>query len=165
MGVGWGWCRLVEVVFCLWKNSAKFSGKVLFEVLDSNGNLLFTESNDNLGSFISLEDKTMQVSEDYAKRLGLSTFEEWSKWLIAEKKNFDYKDGNYKWILAESQEIPGKAIGENHRHPLEEYSHLGVGFVVRSVSTEHKICGKKWSEVKIFNKKSKECIAVCGYIL
>ena len=148
-----------------WESCDRVKDDMVFEIVDFEGNTLFTESNANLGAFISLSDKAKQITEEFRERLSLTTREEWHKWLESDMEAFSYNGYVDNWLHFEVKALPGAGTGEEHGHPLEEYSHLGMDFVVRAVSHEHKICGKKWVQVAIFEKKENSCVAICGYIL
>ena len=148
-----------------WESCDRVKNDIVFEVVDFEGNTLFTESNANLGAFISLGDKAKQIASEFSANMSLTAHDEWRKWLEADMETFGYKGYVDNWLHFEVKTFPGAGIGEEHGHPLREYNHLGIDFVVRAVSHEHKICNKKWVQVAIFEKKENSRVAICGYVL
>lgn len=139
-----------------WENDYRIQDDVVFEVVDSSGNVLFTESNGNLGAFMSIDKKAQKVSAGYKKKLSLKPYEKWKRWLLADKSVHGYTGYDDNWLHYESKEISSET--------LEEYSHLGRKFRVVIYEMEHPICGKKWRSVYVIDAKNNNGEALCGFI-
>jgi len=137
--------------------------EVTFHVVDSAGNVHHAEVVGKPPTFVPIHKKMEQVIEDFIGRLGLTSKDDWSKWLAAEMGAHNYKS-YHSWLGYETKDVPDAGIGEEHGHILEKFSYFGTNFNVRAVSREHKICNKKWVEVSIFSG-IKNRIRTCGYIL
>jgi len=137
---------------------------VAFHVVDSEGNVLHVEVVGQPPTFVPIHKKMEQVIADFIGRLGLTSKDDWSKWLAAEMDAHNYKSYN-NWLGYETKIVPGAGIGEEHGHILEKFSYFGMNFDVRAVSREHKICDKKWVEVSIFCSGNNGRVRTCGCIL
>jgi len=144
-----------------WESCDRVSNDIVFEILDFNGNTLFTESNANLGAFISLSDKAKQVANVCKEGLELTADDDWRKWLKADMEAFNYTSYVDNWLFYEVSTL----LRAERECPLMGYSHLGVDFVVLAVNYEHKICKKRWYQIAIYEKKDYKCVAICGYML
>jgi len=139
-----------------WENDTLVRNDVIFEVVDGAGNVLFTESNGNLGAFTTISKKAREVSAGFVTNLSLKPYEEWRDWLLADKSVYGYTGYDDNWLHC----IPKEKSAET----LEEYSHLGLTFRVIIDKMEHPICGKRWRTIYILNVKNNNCEALCGFL-
>ena len=141
----------------LWESSDKVKDDVVFEILDNNGNILFAESNANLGAFKSIGKKASEVASEYADSLSLRPHEEWNKWLRSDMGTFGYTGDPDNWLYADPI--------VKHAKILSEYKHLGLVFRVIIEDVVHPICGKTWNIVYIQNIQNDNYESICGYHL
>ena len=139
-----------------WENCSKVKKDVVFEVLDFKNNLLFTESNGNIGAFKSIGKKAKEISGKWVDKLSLRSHKKWYEWLLNEMTYSGYKGYIDNWLYVEPKSESYKKIGK--------YEHLGIGFSVVRENMTHPVCGKKWTSVYIVNNNSDICEEICGYI-
>jgi len=138
---------------------------VAFHVVDSKGNVLHVEVIGGPPTFVPIHKKMEQVIADFISRLGLTSEDDWSKWLAAEMDAHNYNGYVSNWLSYECLTKSGDGIGDEKYYLLEEFSYFGTDFIVCAVCRGHKICSKRWIEVGIFTKKRQNRIRTCGYIL
>lgn len=140
-----------------WENSSEVKNDVVFEVVDFDGNLLFTESNGNIGAFYSIGRKAKEVAAELAEKLSLRSHEEWHYWLSRDMVICKYKDYVENWLYAEPEARGWETIGR--------YQHLGIRFAIITGDMIHPSSGKKWRVVYIENQRSGNCEEICEYVL
>ena len=106
-----------------------------------------------------------EIAAEIAKKAGLVSYEHWKNWLLKEKDAHGYDGYIDNWLYAESQNVSALEMNEVNGHPIEDFSYLGIDFTIRAESLEHKICGKKWIDVRIYEKKYGTCAEICGFVL
>jgi len=140
-----------------WENANKVKDDVVFEITDGYGNLLFSESNGNLGAFKSIGKKARETALNLAEKLRLHSYDDWSGWLCADMAPCGYTGYRDNWLHYEPKTKNSKII--------EEYMHLGIKFRIIIENVVHPICGKTWNIVYIQNTETDVCEAICGYHL
>lgn len=141
----------------LWESSGEVRDDIVFEVLDNDGNILFTEGNGNLGAFKSIGTKAREIAAEYERSLSLSSHEEWRAWLLGYAGDCGFTGESDNWLYWK----PNTRLMK----PMSEYMHLGLKFRVLIETVAHPVCGKTWNIVYIQNLKSEVCEAICGYHL
>jgi len=139
-----------------WESDTRVRDDVVFEIVDNDGNLLFTESNAGPKTFCTAREKAKKVATEYAEKLNLSTYEEWRKWLLEDMNTHGYKGYADNWLYAET--------GRRGCEKIAEYKHLGMDFAVYKEKMDHIICGKRWFHFYVYNVSEKRTEAVCGFI-
>jgi len=140
-----------------WENNSKVKDDIVFEICNFDGNLLFTESNANIGAFKSISQKAKEISIEWVKKLSLQSHEKWKKWLSDEMTACEYKGDIDNWLYYEPKSE--LEMGEI----IYEYEHFGIKFHIFKLDMIHPICGKKWIDVSIINNCTNECLKICGY--
>lgn len=70
-----------------WESDTEVRDDITFEVVDGDGNTLFSESNASLGAFQSVSDRASQFAREWAEMLRLSDYEAWKKWLSSDMES------------------------------------------------------------------------------
>lgn len=144
------------------------SGLVI-RVCDKAGNVLFEESLFKEGLFeqkgitgtwahkngpFSWEAITT-LAEEYEKKFGLSIYEEWKAWLMADAKLCGFEGYSDNWFFAMAERGAYKKISK--------VGFLGVTAYATVQEEKHKTCGKSWLCYEIKDASLDSALAICGY--
>ena len=149
------WCT-VWPVQGYWESDTPVRDDFVFEVVDDDGNVLFTESNASLGAYASVSKKAREMAAEITANMSLKPYEEWKSWLAADMEKHGYSGYVENWLYAES--------GNRGCTQISRYKHLGMEFIICDERMDHIICGKEWRCVSIINARNNNCEALCGFI-
>lgn len=139
------------------------SGLVI-RVADKAGNVLFEESlferESAIGTWAQKNgsfswEAIAALADEYKKKFGLSTYEEWRAWLMADAKPCKFEGCSDNWLFAMAVHGQLKKISQ--------INFLGVTAYVTVQEEKHKICGKGWLCYEIKDVCLNSTLAICGY--
>lgn len=160
----------------LWYTSSKWTSGyeancpikagITMQVVDEFYNVLFEEtletdewnggtSAKKVGEF--RRESINRICSAYASEHGLSSYEEWKKWLNEDIEKYQYKDYVDNWLYCERFEL-GRIV-------LADVDVIGVHCVIVRCKCKHRISGKTWEETELYDEKKGICEGVCGYKL
>jgi hypothetical protein len=139
------------------ENSNLIKPEIEFHVVDSKGNLLFTESNANLGAFKSIGTKAKEVVSAYAAEFKLEPYEKWRDMMAQDMVTYHWVGYSDNWAYAET--VLQKEI------LLGKYQHLGLKFQLWEEQIKHKISERIYKLYSIKDKETLSYEAICGYRL
>lgn len=137
---------------------------LIIQVVDKSGHVLFeervTEAEGVGGTWAQKNgpfswDATAAFAEEYVKKFGLSTYEEWKEWLMADAKPCGFEGYSDNWLFALSERGAPKKIAK--------LNFLGVTAYATVQEEKHKTSGKSWLCYEIMDASLDSALAVCGY--
>lgn len=169
-----------SIVF--WTTTSKWTGGyeadcpiragIKMQVVDKDENILFEEElrEDNWNGGTSAEKRGLFYREAVKgveeKLIGdrnlrgfehrVRSYEEWKKWLASAMDKHEYKGYRENWLHYEIEEMNGTVI--------ETPVILGHKHRVFEISCRHKICGKKWMEIRMSDLDQLPCSDIVGYV-
>lgn len=120
------------------------------EVMKADENGTVSAEKQSLFTREQLED----ASKEFVKKMGLKTYESWSKWLLKEAPKHDYDGYPDNWLHYGTDEL--------ERQKIETLNILGALYHVEESKWRHKICGKTWTVIEIKDDKD-NVVELCGY--
>ena len=147
-----GWYTATKDYF---ESDTRVKDDVVFEIMDYNGNLLFTDSNSEPVWFLLTADKAKEYSAKFVSELSLKSYDEWKEWLLKEYGTYSDAGSRDNWLYGHLNHISYEEI--------DRYEYLGVKFTVFNERESHVFCGKEWRSVYIKDEYG-YCAAICGYL-
>lgn len=163
-----------DIVF--WYTTCKWTGGyeadchiregITMRVVDKFGEVLFEEtlekdtwnggtSAKKVGEF--RRESFNRICSTYAAEHGLTSYEEWKKWLTEDIEKHQYKDYVDNWLYWERFEL-GRVV-------VADACILGETYKVVRFKCRHRISGKTWEETELYDAKQEICEGICGYKL
>lgn len=133
-------------------------------VADKAGNVLFEESlfeqEGDIGTWTQKNgpfswEAIAALADEYKKKFGLSTYEEWKAWLMADAKLCGFEGYSDNWLFAMAE--------RGARKKISKVSFLGVTAYITVQEEKHKACGKSWLCYEVKDASLDSTLAICGY--
>ncbi len=94
-------------------------------------------------------------AKEYKEKLGLSTYEEWKVWLMADAKPCGFEGYSDNWLFA--------MLSHGAYTKITQVNFLGITAYVTVREETHNVCGKSWSCYEIKDDDLDSTFAICGY--
>ena len=139
---------------------------LIIQVADKAGNILFEEelsdAEDVTGTWAQKNgpfswEAITGFAKEYKEKFGLSTYEEWKAWLMADAKPCGFEGYSDNWLFAMSTHGAYKKISQLH--------FLGITAYAMVQEEKHNVCGKSWLCYEIKDADLDSTLAICGYKL